>query len=248
MVGADHFCGLDRMHMIGRLWRGLFRCRRGASLIEFSLSLPLVFFMGSAGIEYANYARVQLQVSQLTLNLADNASRVGLSSALAATQMREVDINDVLSGARMQGAGLKLTTNGRVIISSLENVRQSYDSAAVQRIHWQRCIGLKSGTGYDSSYGTTSTTAGTDATLANAGTAMPNGMGDNGYKVNAPSGMGAVFVELNYDYQPLFGTMYIKNRLIHTTASFVVRDLRDYTQIFNPSPAATRMTCNLYSS
>jgi hypothetical protein len=244
MVGADHLCSRHDMRLIQNLWRD----RRGASLIEFSLSLPLVFFLGSAGIEYANYARVELQVSQLALNPADNASRVGLSSALAATQIREVDMNDVLTGARLQGSGLGLSTHGRVIISSLENVQQSYDTGVVQRIHWQRCIGLKSGAGYDSSYGTTSTTAGTDATAANAGTAMPNGMGDAGYKVNAPSGVGAIFVELNYEYQPLFGTIYIKNRLIHTTASFVVRDLRDYTQIYNPNPAATRMTCNLYSS
>lgn len=243
----DNLHAHDGVHMMRRL-RHLGRDASGASLIEFALMLPIVFYMGGAGIEYTNLARVHLQISQIALNLADNASRVGLSSNLAATQLRETDINDVLAGARLQGQGLGITTNGRVILSSLEYVQQSYDSAPVQRIHWQRCVGLKSGSGYDSSYGTTSATAGTDATIANAGTTMATGMGDAGYKVNAPSGAGVMFIEVNYNYQPFFGTMFVGNRLMHYTASFVVRDLRDYAQIYNPSPAATRMTCDKYTA
>jgi Flp pilus assembly protein TadG len=219
-----------------------------ASLIEFGLALPVTFFMGAGGIEYANLARVHLLVSQITMNLADNASRVGLSSTLSATQLRETDVNDVFAGVRLQGAGIGLTTHGRVILSSLENVQQTYDSAAVERIHWQRCIGLKGGSGYDSSYGTTSTAAGTTATLANAGTTVSTGMGDTGYKVTATTGGGVMFVEVNYTYQPLFGTMFIANKLLHYTASFVVRDSRDFSQIYNPSPAATVMTCDKYTS
>ena len=42
--------------------------------------------------------------------------------------------------------------------------------------------------------------------------------------------------------------MFVGNRLMHYTASFVVRDLRDYAQIYNPSPAATRMTCDKYTA
>jgi Flp pilus assembly protein TadG len=235
------------MHMMG-LWRHLARDTSAASLIEFALSLPIAFFLGGAGIEYTNLARVHLQISQIALNLADNASRVGLASNLAATQIRESDIIDVLAGARLMGQGLGLTTNGRVIISSLENVQQTYDTATVQRIHWQRCVGLKNGTSFDSAYGTTTTTAGTDATLGNAGTTMTAGMGDTGYKVSAPSGGGVMFVEVNYNYQPFFGTMFVTNKLMHYTASFVVRDLRDYSQIYNPSPAATRMTCDRYTT
>ncbi|WDF72638.1 TadE/TadG family type IV pilus assembly protein [Novosphingobium sp. KACC 22771] len=230
------------------LLRRIARDSSGASLIEFALALPIVFYMGGAGIEYTNMARVHLQISQIALDLADNASRVGLSSNLAATQIRETDMNDVLAGARLQGNGLGLTTNGRITISSLEMVMQSYDTVPVQRIHWQRCVGLKSGTGFASSYGTTSTTAGTDATLANAGTTMSTGMGDTGYKVSAPTGAGVMFVEVNYTYQPFFGTMFVTNKVMHYTASFVVRDLRDYAQIYNPSPAATRMTCDRFTS
>ena len=230
--------------MLKRLWSDT-----GANaLAEFALSLPVVFFLGMAGIEYANYGRVQLLVSQVALNLADNASRVGLSSGLAVTQLRESDLNAVLAGARLQATGIGLTTHGRITLSSLENVQQSYDSAPVQRIHWQRCLGEKGGTGYDSTYGVAGITAGTLATLAYAGTTIASGMGDTNYKVNASAGTGVMFVEVNYQYQPVFGTLYIGQGIIHSTASFVVRDNRDFTQIFNPSPIASLSTCNLYSA
>ncbi len=39
-----------------------------------------------------------------------------------------------------------LNPGGRIIVSSLENVQQSYDTQPVQRIHWQRCIGLRGST------------------------------------------------------------------------------------------------------
>jgi len=235
--------------LFGKMWRRRLRAARGGTAtIEFALVSPLVLYLGGAGIEYANYGLAQLRVSQIAMALADNASRVGLASTLTSVQLRETDVNDILTGARMQGAGIRLTTNGRIIISSLENVQQSYDAAPVQRIHWQRCLGLKSGAGFDSSYGTTTTTAGTDATLANAGALAPNGIGDTGYLVNAPSGYGVMFVEVNYTYQSLFGTLYAPAMNIHYTASYVVRDRRDFSQIYNPAPTVTRSTCNLYTS
>jgi hypothetical protein len=44
-----------------------------------------------------------------------------------------------------------------------------------------------------------------------------------------------MFVEINYAYQALFGTLYIKPMLIHYVASYVVRDTRDYSMIYNPA-------------
>lgn len=152
------------------------------------------------------------------------------------------------SPPRYQGDGIDLTTNGRIILSSLENVQQSYDTAAVQRIHWQRCLGTKSGTGYDSTYGTTTTAAGTTATLTNAGSTATTGMGDTGAKVQAPGDSGVMFVEVNYLTKPLFGTWLTSPARIHYVASFIVRDRRDFAQIYNPSPTATRMTCDKYTS
>ncbi|TZG29436.1 TadE/TadG family type IV pilus assembly protein [Sphingomonas montanisoli] len=222
--------------------------RRGISTIEFALSVPLLLVAGGYGIEMTNYAIANVRVSQAALDLADHASRVGAATSLSITQLREVDVNDVLQGARIQGDAINLTTYGRVTLSSLENVKQSYDSAAVQRIHWQRCVGLARGTGYDSSYGTTSAAAGTDATQGAAGTTAVSGIGDPGFQVSAPLGAGLMFVEVNYDYQRLFGSLFMKPTKIHHVASLIVRDRRDYSQMFNPSPTAARATCNLYAA
>ncbi|MBA2935898.1 hypothetical protein HZF05_17600 [Sphingomonas sp. CGMCC 1.13654] len=230
------------------LLSALRRDTSGLALLEFALTTPLVLLVGGYGVELSNLALTNLRVSQIALNLADHASRVGLSSTLTTTQLRESDVNDVLEAARLEGSGIDLTTHGRVILSSLENVQQSYDSTPVQRIHWQRCIGLMSGTGYDSTYGTTSSTAGTVATSGYAGTAAPNGMGDTNYMVTAPSGSGLMFVEINYKYQNLFGSLFVGSKTIHYIASFIVRDKRDYSMIYNPSPAASRSTCNVYAT
>lgn len=228
--------------------RRLADARSGVAMLEFALALPIVMAVGAYGLEISNLALLNSRVSQIALNLADNASRVGTYSTLSTQQLREVDMNDVLQAARYQGASINLSTNGRIILSSLENVQQSYDTAPVQRIHWQRCLGMKSGTGYDSSYGTTLVADGTDGTVANDGTLAPTGMGDTGAKVNAPAGYGVMFVEINYMTKPLFGTWLTAPARLHYIASFIVRDRRDYSQIYNPSPAATRSTCNLYSS
>ncbi|QDZ07676.1 hypothetical protein FPZ24_09380 [Sphingomonas panacisoli] len=223
----------------------LARNNSGVALLEFAFSMPLVLMIGLYGLESANLALINLKVSQIALMLADNSSRVGVIDSTQIEQLREVDMNDVLQAARMQGTGIGLTTNGRITVSSLET-----DDKGTQRIHWQRCIGKKSGTNYDSSYGTTTITAGTDTTPANAGTLAPTGMGDPGQKVNAPAKSGVMFVEVNYDYKPIVGQWLFGAARIHYIASFVVRDNRDFTQIYNPttSPVTPRSTCNLYPS
>ncbi|HEX4693505.1 hypothetical protein [Sphingomonas sp.] len=215
----------------------------GLALLEFAFAMPIVLMIGMYGIETANQALINLKISQIALNLADNASRVGLLNNSNIEQLREVDMNDVLQAARNQGAGIGLTTNGRITVSSLEK-----DSSGTQRIHWQRCIGQKSGTGYDSTY-TTTVTAGTDATSGNAGTPAPTGMADSenpGSSVSAPTNGGVMFVEINYLYKPVVGNWLFGTMRIHYVASFIVRDNRDFAQIYNPSPTAARATCNLY--
>lgn len=223
------------------------RARSGVAALEFAFSLPIVLGIGAWAAEAANLALLNMRVSQIALNLADNASRVGNFDSLSTQQMREVDVNDILQAARFQGQSIQLSTRGRVILSSLENVQQSWDTAPVQRIHWQRCMGLKTGTGYDSTYGTTPTAAGTTNAQANGGTAS-TGMGPTGSQVTAPPASGVMFVEINYLTKPLFGTWLMAPARLHYIASFIVRDRRDFAQVYNPSPASTRMTCNLYAA
>ena len=236
--------------------------RRGLALMEFAFTMPLLLMAGVFGLEVANLALINLRVSQIALNLADNASRVG-NTPLTTQQLREVDINDILQAVRYQGASIDLANRGRVTLSSLENVTRTYadgtsDVAPVQRIHWQRCLGmlgsLAADANYKSSYGnaTPLATAGTDTTTGNAGTTKLTGMGDPGETVNAPAGMSVIFVEINYRYKPLLSGFLLGNmERIHYVASFIVRDNRDFAQLFNPSPAITtanKMTCDRYTS
>jgi Flp pilus assembly protein TadG len=130
------------MHMIRRYTRALALCRllsadrSGLALLEFAFTAPLVVALGLYGTEVANLALANLRVSQIALNLADNASRVGVQSSLVTQQLREVDINDIFAAVQTQGKAWDLTTRGRITLSSLEA-----DSAGKQVIHWQRCIG-----------------------------------------------------------------------------------------------------------
>jgi len=231
-----------------RIGLRLRRETRAISTMEFALGTPLILAMGGYGIEVSNLAITNMRISQYALQIADNASRIGVNSGLSTYQLREGDLNDVLQGLRLFSKGAKLTTYGRVTVSSLENVQQSYDDDNVQRIHWQRCVGLKSGAGFDSSYGTTSVTAGTTNTASDAGTDAPAGMGDTGKKVNAPDNTGVIFVEVNYQYQSLFGTLFVAPTKLHYIASVIVRDKRDFSQIYNPSPIATPSTCDKHTT
>lgn len=228
---------------LARLLRG----SNGVAMVEFALTLPIVLAIGCWGIELSSIALANLRVSQYALNLADNASRVGTDAGGGVSNMREVDVNDVLTGAKLDGAGIGLTTSGRITLSSLENIQQSYDTARVQRVHWQRCIGAMSGTGYDSTYGTVPTSAGSDATKANAGTTVTN-LGPASAPVAAPDDTGVMFVEVNYLYKPVFGTIYTSPQIIHYIASFVVRDNRSFVQLYNPSPTATASTCDKHNA
>lgn len=138
--------------MTGRLI-GLWRASQGAALIEFALTAPvaLLMAMGLGDLAY------QLYMQSVLSGLVQKAGRD------ATIQNANTGTLDITVLTRMQGSGINLTGKGRIIISSLENVQQTYDTTPVQRSHWQRCVGVMGGTGYDSSYGTT-TTAGTDTT------------------------------------------------------------------------------------
>jgi len=209
----------------------------GMAMIEFAYALPLLMVLGGYGVEMTNLATVNQRISQSALALADNMSRVGLESALSQVQIRESDVNDSFIGLIKQTGPLNLTSRGRVILSSLEQ-----NSSGGQWIHWQRCIGTKN---VSSSYGA----AGTGAT----GTAFV-GMGSASARITAPPNSAVMFVEIVYDYQALFGTMFIPPRTIRYEASFVVRDDRDLVGpvggdgVYNPNPAAAVHSCNNFTA
>jgi len=200
----------------------------GVAVVEFALALPILIAVGMLGLETAHLAVVNMRISQVAAHIADNASRIGDGSLLENRRIYESDIIDVLQGADIQaGSEIDLYTHGRVVISSL----QYDDETSSQFIKWQRCLGDKA---FVSAYGGEGT--GLDGTLL--------GMGPAGEVVTAMSGEPVIFVEVAYDYQPLITNALAPNRVIRAEASFLVRDDRDTTQIYqrnatSPDPVLT---------
>jgi hypothetical protein len=232
-----------RWSRLCRTARLLTRDRSGVALIEFAYTLPIVLGLGCYALECANLVIMNERVNQISLNLADNASRVGDMQSDNSSQLREVDVADVLTAARLQGEKWGLTQYGRITLSSLE------ERGGKQFIHWQRCLGMKKGAGYDSSYGVATVDSATQPLPLTPGKEVP-GMGETNASVTAPPDSGVMFAEINYDYQPVVGKAWLPAGILrlHYNASFIVRDKRVFNQLYNPAPAATRYTCDRYTT
>ncbi len=198
--------------LIGNTGRRLGRDTSGLAMLEFAFGLPVLLTMSLTGAELTNYVIAKMRISQIALQLADNAARVGSGSQLESKKVFESDINDLLTGANFQSGELNLFTNGRVIISSVE---PHATTAGRYRIRWQRCKGSK--TAWTSSYGT-------PATATNV-----TGVGPTGRQVIAPPSGVAIFVEVRYTYQPLIKTSLSPATEINEVASMMVRDARNTT-------------------
>ncbi len=209
----------------------------GVALLEFAYALPFLVTLGGFGLEMTHLASTNLKISQAAMALADNMSRVGENSNLAATQIRESDIIDSFIGIKKQTEGLDIGTRSRVILSSLQ---QNPDDG--QWIKWQRCMGTKAVVG---SYGAQNTGA--------TGNGFP-GMGPPAARITAPPDSAVMHVEIFYDYRSLFTTMFIPARTMRYEASFIVRDSRDLAGpangdgVYNPAPVATKYSCNQYNT
>lgn len=206
--------------------RRLRQSEDGVAYIELAFMTPILLLLGLGGIELTNFAITNTRVSQLSLSLADNASRARQDVTTGNPRFREADANDVLMGTNIQAGDLNFRRNGRAILSSLE-----VNTSGGQWIHWQRCFGNKV---YPSSYGV----EGNGAT----GTSFA-GMGPAGNKITAEADNGIMFVEIAYDYQPIIFGQLIPNKQIVKTAALYVRDRRDYSQIY-PVAGVTPSLCS----
>jgi hypothetical protein len=223
------------MSPLGNLIRRLRQSTAGVAMVEFALTAPFFLGAGLWGLEVANYALVNMKVAQLAAHIADNASRIGDASTLQNRKIYEEDINDLLYGANMQGGqSLDFFAHGRAVISSLEEWDDTIHGASGthsngdQVIHWQRCKGALT---VASSYGVQDDE-------------LPAGLGPAGQEVLAITGSPVIFVELQYDYQPLFTDMFVSSSRITSTASFVVRDSRDQSAIFKRDAATSEANCS----
>ncbi len=183
---------------------------QGIAVTEFALILPVILVLGLYGAEIANETVTHMKVSQIALSAADNAARMEQSdNSGTAPTVTEADINSVLTGATIEGEGIGLSTNGKVIVSSLEIKSGTTNT---QYIHWQRCTGSLSAS---SAYGKEGSTV--------------TSMGGGSTTVTAPSGEAVMFVEVYYKYTGLFGTMFVNSPTFHQEAAFLVRDDRNLT-------------------
>ncbi|MGF7153029.1 TadE/TadG family type IV pilus assembly protein [Novosphingobium gossypii] len=197
---------------INTLVRRLRRDERGVSFVEFALILPVLVTLGFYGTELAWMSMVNMQVGQIASSLADNASRLGQTDNSAVTpNVKETDIDSVMNGALVQGSYFNFAATGRIILSSLER-----DTATGrQYIHWQRCRGsLK----VKSQYGVEG--------AGKTGTILP-GMGKP--NLTAVANSAVMYVEVNYVYQPLFGSWFVGNPTFRREAAFIIRDDRNLT-------------------
>lgn len=219
---ADRASGKPVRRLIARLARS----SSAVSAVELGLSMPLLMGLSLAGIEVVNLALIHVQLNQLAITVADNASRAKQTQVNGAPRFREHDVNQVFRAAALQSEELDIPTRGRIVLSSLQ-----VNGSGGQWIAWQRCWGKNT---WASRYGP----QGTGAT----GTAF-KGMGYTSTKMTADSGTAIMFVEIAYDYKPFFIGSILPSKLIRKEAALYVRDDRDLTQIYNPSPTQTVASC-----
>lgn len=205
----------------------------GLAMLEFAFTLPILLTLSLTGAELTNYITTKMRISQIALHLADNAARIGSGSQLAAKQITEADINDLLTGAGLQAGELDLYTHGRVIISSLEPMA-SPNTTGKFRIRWQRCRGNK--VNYKPRYGEVGKSNGTNM----------DGMGPAGRQALVTENGVTMFVEVYYDYQPLVNMSLAPSTTLEDIASMLVRDRRDTTGGSNgiyPVTGVSASTC-----
>jgi hypothetical protein len=197
----------------------------GVAFVEFAYALPIFLGLAMTGLELTHYVTTRMRVNQVALHLADHASRMGEGAQLAAKTISEKQINDAFVGAALQGGNLDILSNGRLILSSLEEMPPP-NTPTRYRIRWQRCRGSLT---YTSAHGVSGAT---DLT----------GIGPATRQVTTPAGSATMFVEVRYRYQPVIAGDYIPAVEFSEIASMTVRDRRDLSQVYN-AEAVTPSNC-----
>ncbi|WP_225207712.1 TadE/TadG family type IV pilus assembly protein [Novosphingobium huizhouense] len=199
---------------LARLAIGLGRDRSGAALIEFAIALPVLISFGMFATEVANITMVDMQLSEIALAVADNASRLGQADNSSVTPtIAETDVDSVMKGASEAGKSITLSTNGRVILSSLEKDT----TTGKQFIRWQRCSGSLVAT---SAFGNDTTANGLNGP-AIAGVNMGQAT------LTADTGSAVMVAEVYYRYTGLFGSFFFAPFTMRQQAAFLIRDQRN---------------------
>ena len=185
--------------------RDLAGSNSGLALTEFAFSLPILLVLLLGGLETANFALTHLRVNQIAMTVADNAGRVR-------TSIDESHIYEVFAGADLTGQSIKFADNGRIVLSSLQPNGLT-GGAEGQMINWQRCHGELD---IAAAYGSEG--------LGKTDSALEEGMGPAGNKIVSAPGTAVMFVEVTYEYEPLFWKAGMDSQRIRYESAFNVRE------------------------
>lgn len=211
LIDRRQFCQARSFAYIARNTSGL-------ALIEFAFTLPILLTLSLTGAELTNYVTTRMRVSQMALQLSDNAARMGKGTQITAKSISELDINDIMAGVQLQSGELDIANRGRVILSDLEPMANP-NTTNKYKIVWQRCFGGK--IAHNSGFGT-------------AGQTNLNGIGPTGQVAVAQPDNATMFVEVYYEYKPIIGLGSLApSTTITEIASMAVRDRRDLSKIYN---------------
>ncbi len=201
------------------------------AMTEFALVLPVIVLLGMTGGELVNYATTKMRVSQLALQVADNASRMGEGTVAGPKTISETDINDVFTGSQLQSGSMNVLANAKIILSDLEiDAANTTQNTTKYMIKWQRCYGNKP---HASNFGIAPKEPSNPNTFTPQFYNNLNGIGPAGQQVTTQTGNATMFVEVYYVYKPLFSSKFLPSTTFDETASMAVRDQRDLTQILN---------------
>lgn len=111
--------------------------RRGVSILEFALMLPLFLGFLLTGIEFANYVMANNRVQRLAAMSADLVAQSGTGRIGVA----EGQIYDLFSALDLTARPFDLRRFGRVVITGVQGVDSDNDGTIDNKILWQRFDG-----------------------------------------------------------------------------------------------------------
>lgn len=225
---------MPKTNRLTRFLKRLHGNQSGLAMIEFAFSMPVLMGLGMYGTETAFLATTNMKVSQTALTLADNAARLDqVSNGVLTPTIKESDVNQVLTGAKLQAETIDLMKYGRVTVSSLE-----VTAAGQQFIRWQRCMGKRAtASRYDD-----------DLDNNNVVDTSFTGMGPAGAKLQAVTNSAVMYVEIEYQYQPLFKNLFGPAKILRQEAGFNIRGNRNLTAgLQNDVTTANKKTCDKFT-